>query len=259
MWPYPKIVAHRGAGTLAPENTLAAMRYARKHGFRGVEFDVMLARDGVPVLMHDAQFGRTIAGTGRVNEHTAAQLQKMDAGAWFSPHFAGEPVPGFEEIANFCRASDIWMNVEIKPAPGFEAATGEAVARHAARIFAAELQTAPTARSAARLPLLSSFSIDALLAARAAAPTMPRALLVDTLPADWQARCEEVGAGALHLNQKTLTAGVARAVTQAGLGLFCYTVNDPARARALLSWGVDGFCTDRLDLIGPDFASIPAR
>ncbi len=254
MWPYPKIVAHRGAGSLAPENTLAAMRYARKHGFRGVEFDVMLAADGVPILMHDPQFGRTVAGTGSVNQHAAAQLQKMDAGAWFGPHFAGEPVPGFEEIAHFCRASDIWMNVEIKPAPGCEAATGEAVARHAGRIFAAELQTAPTAQSAARLPLLSSFSIEALLAAKAAAPTMPRALLVDALPADWQARCGQVGAGALHLNHKALTAEAALAVKQAGLGLFCYTVNDPVRARLLLSWGVDGFCTDRLDLIGPDFA-----
>ena len=257
MWPYPKIVAHRGAGTLAPENTLAAMRYARKHGFRGVEFDVMLAQDGVPVLMHDLQLGRTVGGTGQVNAHTAAQLQKMDAGVWFGPQFAGEPVPGFEEIANFCRTSDIWMNVEIKPAPGFEAATGEAVAHHAARIFAAELQTAPTVQSAARLPLLSSFSVDALLAAKAVAPTMPRALLVDALPADWLACCEEVGAGALHVNHKTLTAQMARAVTQAGLGLFCYTVNDPAQARALLSWGVDGFCTDRLDLIGADFANRP--
>lgn len=256
MWPYPKIVAHRGAGTLAPENTLAAMRTARKRGFRGVEFDVMLARDGVPVLMHDAQLGRTVAGSGNVNDHDAAQLQKMDAGAWFGAHFAGEPVPDFESIANFCRASEIWMNVEIKPAPGFEAATGEAVARHAARIFAAELQTAPTVRSAARLPLLSSFSIDALLAARAAAPALPRAVLVDAIAPDWQQRCEEVGACALHLNHRVLTAEMARTVTRAGLGLFCYTVNDPARARVLLAWGVDGFCTDRLDLIGPDFASM---
>lgn len=255
MWPYPKIVAHRGAGILAPENTLAAMRYARKHGFRGVEFDVMLSADGVPVLMHDAQFGRTVAGNGSVAQHTAAQLQKMDAGAWFGPHFAGEPVPAFDQIADFCRASDIWMNVEIKPTPGCEAATGAAVAAHAARIFAAELQTAPTLQSAARLPLLSSFSIEALLSARDAAPTLPRALLVNALPDDWQDRCLEVGAIALHLNHASVTASVAQAVRQAGLGLFCYTVNDAARARALLAWGVDGFCTDRLDLIAADFAA----
>ena len=254
MWPYPKIVAHRGASIFAPENTLAAIRYARKHRFRGVEFDVMLAQDGVPVLMHDVELGRTVAGSGSINLHTAAQLQKMDAGAWFGPHFAGEPVPTFEDIANFCRASEIWMNVEIKPAPGFDGVTGAAIAQLAARIFAAELQTAPTAQSAARLPLLSSFSVEALLAAKAAAPALPRALLVDVLPADWQARCEEIGAGALHVNHKSLTPSTARAITDAGLGLFCYTVNDPARARALFSWGVDGFCTDRLDLIGPDFA-----
>ena len=66
MWPYPKIVAHRGAGKLAPENTLAAMQCGRNMAFRAVEFDVMLSKDGVPVLMHDPEFGRTVAGKGAV-------------------------------------------------------------------------------------------------------------------------------------------------------------------------------------------------
>src|SRR5690606_22136603 len=61
-WAYPRLVAHRGGGTLAPENTLAGMRLAHGYGYRAVEFDVMLSVDEVPVLMHDPAFGRTLPG-----------------------------------------------------------------------------------------------------------------------------------------------------------------------------------------------------
>ncbi len=65
-WPGPHRIAHRGGGTLAPENTIAAIRAGLAHRYRAVEFDVMLTADDVPVLMHDPHFGRTIAGTGAV-------------------------------------------------------------------------------------------------------------------------------------------------------------------------------------------------
>ena len=91
-------------------------------------------------------------------------------------------------------------------------------------------------------------------AARTAAPDIPRALLVDVIPPDWQARLTALAAVALNANHRTLTPQLARAVKQAGFGLFCYTVNDPARAHEILGWGVDGFCTDRIDVIAADFA-----
>jgi glycerophosphoryl diester phosphodiesterase len=250
MWPYPRIVAHRGAGIFAPENTLAAMRHASTLGYRGVEFDVMLARDEVPVLMHDPAFGRTIAGTGNVADYTAAQLEALDAGSWMGPAFVGEPVPTFEAVAQFCRRHGIWMNVEIKPVPGFEHRTGEVVALEAQRLFAS---AADAVADGAVAPLLSSFSIAALLSARSAAPQVPRAYLVDSLPDDWQATCAAVAAFSVHFNHTHLTREIVDRIRQAGYGVFCYTVNDAARARMLLDWGVDGFCTDRLDLIGPGF------
>ena len=249
MWPYPKIVAHRGGGILAPENTLAAMRFAHARGFRAVEFDVMLAADGVPVLMHDPQFGRTVQGKGAVAAHTAAQLQSMDAGGWLGPEFAGEPVPTFAEVVAYCRAHELWMNVEIKPSPGAEADTGAVVARDVQRLFADLPPGAPA------IPLLSSFSMAALNAARDAAPDVPRAWLVDRIPADWQAQCAALGVLSLNVGHRRLDRAAARRIKNAGLGLFCYTVNDPQRAADLLAWGVDGFCTDRLDLIGPDFGA----
>jgi glycerophosphoryl diester phosphodiesterase len=250
MWPYPRILAHRGGGTLAPENTYAGLRCGMQAGFRAIEFDVMLARDGVPVVMHDPGLGRTVKGSGSVFEHDARELAAMDAGSWFGPAFAGEPVPLLGEFAGLCKAHGIWMNIEIKPAPGYEAETGAVVARLAAALFFDQL----AAGELAQAPLLSSFSAVALASARQAAPGLPRACLISALGTDWLERARALDAVAIHTNHLHLSQESARAVKDAGFGLFCYTVNDPGRARQLLDWGVDAFCTDRIDLIGPDFA-----
>ena len=252
MWPYPKIVAHRGGGALAPENTLAALRCALAHGFHAVEFDVMLSKDGIPVLMHDEQFGRTVGGAGSVPTSSAAELAALDAGNWFGSAFAGEPVPSYAQVAAFCREQAIWMNVELKPAAGFEAATGRVTAALTRQLFAAEIAAAVV--DPRTVPLFSSFSIEALMAARMAAPEIARGYLVDRVPSDWRARLQALAAVALHVNHESLTPDLTQQIKAAGFGLFCYTVNDPVRARTLLTWGVDGFCTDRIDLIGADFS-----
>lgn len=249
MWPYPKIVAHRGGGTLAPENTLAGLRAGLARGFRAVEFDVMLSRDGIGMVVHDPEFGRTVAGQGSVAQTDASALARMDAGGWYGEAFRGEPVPFYTQFIDFCKAEGIWMNVEIKPADGFDAATGAWVAKVTRDSYAAELASG----NPAACPLLSSFSYAALAAARDAAPELPRGYLLDQIPADWQQQARELGAVAIHTNHKHLTAALAAAIKSAGYGLFCYTVNTPERAREILSWGVDGFCTDRIDLIGPAF------
>ena len=210
----------------------------------------MLARDGVPVVLHDPFLGRTVPGSGNVFDYDAAELAAMDAGGWFAREYDGEPVPLFVEYAQYCRAHGVWMNIEIKPAPGFESETGAVVARIAAAMFADEIAAA----SMAQLPLLSSFSQLALEAAYEVAPQLPRAVLMSELAPDWERRARAVEAVAIHTNHRHLTPALAHAVKAAGFGLFGYTVNEPARARELLAWGVDAFCTDRIDLIGPDFA-----
>ena len=250
MWPYPRILAHRGGGTLAPENTIAGLRRGMDAGFRAIEFDVMLARDGVPVVLHDPELGRTVAGTGSVADVDALDLAARDAGSWFGPDYEGEPVPLFVEFAQYCKANGVWMNIEIKPVPGHDADTGTVVARLAAALFADDI----AAGRVAQVPLLSSFSETALAAAREAAPQVPRAWLTEALPPDWGARARALDAVAIHTDHTRLTAARAAQVKAAGFGLFCYTVNAPARARELFGWGVDGLCTDRIDLIPPDFA-----
>lgn len=254
-WPWPRVLAHRGGGVLAPENTLAALRVGHAHGFRAVEFDAMLPSDDVPILMHDDALARTTGRAGLVVEHTADELARLDAGGWHSAAYAGEPVPTLAAALAYCRQQAIWANVEIKPAAGHDERTGAAVAACVARAYADCLRgDAGAAPTLASLPLLSSFSEAALLAARRAAPALPRALLVDRVPEDWRARAEQHAAVSLNVNHRWLSAEQAASVKAAGLWLLCYTVNEPERARQLLTWGVDAICTDAIDAIGPDLA-----
>jgi len=243
-WPYPRIVAHRGGGALAPENTLGAIRLGAAMGFKGVEFDVMLAGDGTAVLIHDETLERTTNGSGEVASTPYSELARLDAGSWRGPRWRGERIPTFEQAGLLCRELGLWANVEIKPAQGHEQATGEAVARMARDLW----------RGAEIPPVLSSFSHEALARAREAAPELPRGYLVGKIPADWDAPLRELDCVALHCDHKHLDHTHPGLIHAAGYAILVYTVNEPAVARRLLGWGVDCLVTDALDRLGPEFA-----
>ncbi len=242
-WPYPRWVAHRGAGKLAPENTLAAFRVGAAHGYRMFECDVKLSADGVPFLMHDTALERTTNGIGLGGDQPWDQLARLDAGSWHSRAHAGEPVPSFENVARYCLANRFLLNVEIKPTPGVEAKTGQVVARHAGAPVGAA-QTVP--------PLLTSFRPEALQAAQAAQPELPRALLLDTLWADWFDSALALRCVAIVCNQALWDRATVVAQVHAG-GMRCvsYTVNERADVERLLALGTDGIITDRVDLFSP--------
>ncbi|CAN5261517.1 glycerophosphodiester phosphodiesterase [soil metagenome] len=247
-WPWPRVIAHRGGGTLGPENTLAGFEVGFAAGHRAVEFDVMLTSDGVPVVVHDPALGRTVQGKGKVAEMTAAQLVALDAGSWLGPQFAAARVPRFTEVLAWCRDHGVWMNIEIKPSSvGAAYETGRVVGE-TLQAFYAGVEPGPA------LPELSSFSIHALQAARMAAPTFARGLLLTQVPADWTDRLAEAGAVALHARHSDLDRATVARIRAAGFPMMVYTVNDPERARTLLDWGIDAICTDRIDMIGPGFA-----
>jgi glycerophosphoryl diester phosphodiesterase len=248
-WPHPRIIAHRGGGALAPENTLAGLRRAKALGFAAVEFDVMLSGDGIPILMHDETLERTTNGRGEVAATAYAALAGLDAGAWFGADFRGEPVPGFAAAARLCVELGLWANVEIKPAKGHARDTGAAAAKLAAGIWGGQEPA----------PLLSSFEPSALEAAREFAPQLARGFLTDRIPEDWRARVERYGCVSVHCDHAHLAEKQARAVREAGYRLLCYTVNEPDVARRLFRWGVDAVFTDRLDRFGPDFSHEAAR
>ena len=238
-WPYPALIAHRGAGKLAPENTLAAFKLGYAYGYRMFECDVKLSADSVAFLLHDDTLDRTSNGAGAAAVQDWAALSALDAGSWHSAAYAGEPLPTLEQIADFVRAQGCHINLEIKPCPGREAETGRAVANMAAQLW----------MGADVAPLLSSFSEAALAAAQLAQPSLPRALLVNQIPADWRATLERLGCVAIDANCQHLNPELIASVKTAGYRLLTYTCNDPTRAEELLALGVDGVITDAIDRI----------
>jgi len=231
--------AHRGAGKIAPENTLAALRLGRSFGYAMAEIDVKLSADGVGFLLHDATLDRTTNGRGRADALTFRELALLDAGSWHSAAFAGEPVPSMTSIARWCIENGVALNIEIKPTPGRERETGAAVALDAQRLWdAVEVK-----------PLLSSFSEAALEAARDAVPDLPRAFLFKELPRDWQDRAAALGCVALDPPHRLLTAGLVEQIHQSGLRVATWTVNDAQRVDELIGWKVDTIITDAVNLI----------
>jgi glycerophosphoryl diester phosphodiesterase len=241
-WPLPLWIAHRGAGKLAPENTLAAFRLGAAHGYRAFECDVKLSADDVPFLLHDATLERTTSGRGVAGELDWSALSRIDAGTWHSRSYAGEPLPSLSALAAYLRANAFALDLEIKPTPGTDRHTGQVVGREAARLWAGP--SAP--------PLLfSSFQAEALAGARETAPHIPRALLLDTLWPGWLDVAQQLGCSAIITNYNVMSAQALGQVHGAAMRSLVYTVNDPAPAAWLQSIGIDGIITDAVDRFSP--------
>jgi glycerophosphoryl diester phosphodiesterase len=240
-WPMPRWVAHRGAGKLAPENTLAAFRLGAGHGYRAFECDVKLSADGVPFLLHDTTLERTTPEGGTAGERPWAELSRLDAGGWHSRAYAGEPLPSLAAIATYVQRNGFALNLEIKPTPGQEQATGRAIGAWCAARW-------PAAGS----PLLfSSFRPEALQGALEAAPALPRALLLDTLWDGWEAVARDLGCIGVVTHHRLFDAALVSHLQALGLHGAVYTVNDAAEAARLLGLGVASIITDAVDLLAP--------
>jgi glycerophosphoryl diester phosphodiesterase len=240
-WPLPLWIAHRGAGRLAPENTLAAFRVGAAHGYRAFECDVKLSADGVPFLLHDTTLERTTPERGVAGERSWAELSRIDAGGWHSRAFAGEPIPSLEGIARYVQRNGFALNLEIKPTPALEHRTGVAVGAACRRLW----------QQAATPLLFSSFRPEALFGAQEGAPDIPRALLVDTLWPQWFEVAQSLGCVAVVSNHQLMDAALVAQLQGAGMKALCYTVNDPPEARRLLALGIDGIITDAVDRFSP--------
>ena len=244
-WPYPRWAAHRGAGKLAPENTLSAFRLGASHGYRFFECDAKLSGDGVLFLMHDTALERTTNGHGAGSEHTMGELAQLDAGSWHSRAYAGEPLLTLQALVRWCLANHLHLNVEIKPTPGQEAETGRACGALLSRIWPQD----------AVPPLLTSFQPTALQGAKDTAPHIPRGLLVDQLAdetGDTHLKTAlELGCSVMVLNHTLWDAALVAKAHGAGLRCSSYTVNDAQEAQRLIDLGLDGIITDRVDLFSP--------
>lgn len=247
-WPYPFFFAHRGGGSHAPENTLAAFRVGQQFSFSAVEFDVKLTADGIAMLMHDDTLERTTNGVGAFKDKTARELEALDAGAWFAPQYRGEKIPRFSAVMQFLHAHGMNADIEIKPCHGREAETGAAVA----------VLTHDLTKDHAVKPLMSSFSIAALRAARAASPTQPLMLLVENYEALHDAIVRDLGCVAVCADHLHINSDIAAHLHQLGCCVLVYTVNDVERVVDLQAMHIDGVCTDALDVMSRAFPNLLA-
>ena len=250
----PLEVAHRGASAVAPENTFAAFDAALELGADGIEFDVRLTRDGRLVVIHDPTLERTARPRGgTVAGASLRALRGLDAGGWFDPRFAGEPIPLLDDVLGRY-AGRAPMYVDLKqPAPDGRAERElvRLLRRHAFR---------GTRVDAVRLQSFSSASLRRLAAA---VPGYERLQLFGRFN-DTDAVCAELptvseyatGVGPSRLATNATLVDAAKAL---GLSVHPHTVNEAEEMRAFAALGVDTIFTDapgRLDfaLAGPALA-----
>ncbi|MFN0186939.1 MAG: glycerophosphodiester phosphodiesterase [Aquabacterium sp.] len=240
-WPLPRWIAHRGAGKLAPENTLAAFRLGAQYGYRAFECDVKLSADGVPYLMHDATLDRTTSGSGPAADLSWDRLSRLDAGSWHGRSHAGEPLPSFEAVARYCLCNQFELDLEIKPIPGTEEHTGAVVAAEVMRLWHGEQ----------RRPMLSTFKPAALQGAMEREPGLQRALLLDELWDGWDAAAQRLGCSAIITDFQMMDAALIQHLHARGWAAGVYTVNEPADAARMVGLGVAGIVTDAVDRFSP--------
>lgn len=227
-----KIIAHRGNASEAPENTLPAFGQALEMEANGVELDVHLSRDGVPVVIHDERLERTTSGSGLVAEQDAAALTALDAGGWFDPPFSDVRIPLLAEVLDLFAHTEFEVHLELKtthrPYPGM-----------ARKVAAMVLERGMESRV-----VVSSFHHPSLLEVREAAPALPlAALLYGDLIAPWEYALQH-GFQGLHPGFRSVDAELAGQCRARGLALRPYTVDDPLEAQRLMALGVDGIITN---------------
>jgi glycerophosphoryl diester phosphodiesterase len=234
----PLIFGHRGASAYAPMNTLPAFQLAADQGADGIELDVWLTRDGVPVVLHDMEVNATTNGRGYIASMTLSQAQALDAGAWKDARYAGTRIPTLDEVFAAVGGKFKTINVEIKSEAGMIEGVEGAVAAWGSRHALAERV------------LVSSFDPRVLQRFRAVAPQVAIAFLEfsNTLDEAYSLM-NLVPHQARHPHFSQVDAAYMSRARANGWRVNVWTVNDVDEARRLRDLGVDGIVTDAPDVM----------
>ncbi len=230
----PCVVGHRGASAAAPENTLAAFDAAWRAGADVIELDLQLTADGIVVVIHDDTVDATTDGSGAVGLLTFAALRTLDAGSWFSPAFAGQPIPRLDEVLRYATSRPgLGLLLEYKGTW-----TPEEVALTVASIDAAGVRHRTVAQS---------FTPPTVAALREAAPDLPRGLLVDGDLREALDLADDLGVVTVNPSTEAVRAepGLVRRLHDGGRRVMVWTENDPAGWTDLVDARVDAIITDR--------------
>lgn len=232
----PLVIAHRGASSLAPENTMAAVNAALRLGVDVVEVDVHRSSDGQLVVIHDDTVDRTTNGQGAVNRLTLAEIKALDAGSWFESSFENERIPTLREVMETVR-NKATLLIELK-GKRTEVRTAELVQ---------ELGMADQV-------IIQSFDFRQIQKVKEKAPEIPTVFLVRTpehnsepkRAASWMANTADyVGADGIAVRHTSYTSELAKLASERGLDLYVWTVNEKSQFRRFIKAGVQGIITDR--------------
>ncbi len=230
------VMGHRGASSIAPENTMAAFQLAEEHDVPWIEVDADMLGDGTVVICHDAELDRCSNRSGLLRDLVVTDLDHIDAGAWFDDEFIGERIPTLVDLILFTNETGMNLNLEIKSG-GDRAATD--------RLIDGIIRDINHHWQGGQQLLISSFNHLLLAEVKRRAPEISLACLFESpLPEDWLTSAQYVQAEFIHPEDTGLTEQQVRAMVAAGYKVNVWTVNCLARANQLYNWGVTGICSD---------------
>lgn len=227
-------IAHRGANTFAPENTIAAFRKAVEIGADGIEFDIQLSKDNIPVVIHDEKLERTTNGNGLVKDYTLSELKGLDAGSWFSPEFSGAAIPTLEEVFEEFAESKLLFNIELKSGiiiyPELEDKVLETISRFKLK----------------NRVVISSFNHYSLITCQEIDPEIKTGILyIAGLYEPWNYAkslgCYSAHPLFYHLQHPEIVSGFK----EHRIPVYTWTVNEPLYMELMVAGGVSAIITDK--------------
>lgn len=228
-----ELIAHRGLSARAPENTIAALRLALEARADALEWDLQASADGVPIVMHDDTVDRTTNGSGRADALSLAELRSLDAGSWYGPAFAGQPVPSLAEALALAggRCERVYPELKSRMPPRVTARVIEDIEASGWSAGATVISLDWTVLAEVRR--LSGLRIGFVVGE---AGDFDRALELAVRD----------GNAIVDPDRRILLDDPERAAiaVRRDVGIATWTVNDPGEARALLDMGVTGLTTD---------------
>lgn len=243
----PLIIGHRGASAVAPENTMAAFRKAIEVGADGIEFDVRLSRDGVPVVIHDETLHRTGLRSDYVSCLSAEELQQVSVGKWFgiqrgsADGYANETLPTLQQLLNHFSTGDSLLYLELKCQPE-ETSQIASITWNALKDYSIQERV-----------IVECFDLQVIREVKRVAPQLKTAALFQPRmlrPHSWSSsnrlvdEARNVGADEIALHYKLADDRTIESALSAGLKVVIWTVDDPAWVIRSRNLGVHALITN---------------
>lgn len=232
---FPKIIGHRGAPRLAPENTISSFESALKIGVDGIETDVQETSDGQLVICHDEMLNRTTDGKGLLKDHTLAELKCLSAGSWFSDEFKDERIPTLREFLNLVKDTGVFINLEIKSGvilyPDIEKLIIDMVHEY----------------NMERRVILSNFNHYSLLTCKEIDNSIKTGALYMCGMVDPWIYAKRIGVDALHPFFYNVRPEIMGGIKENHLLVNPFTVDEESHMRYMISMGVNGIITNYPD------------